>query len=719
MAPDGLTRYADPWELILTAVDQNYRSVDVIPIHEHAARHRWLNNAGGGYVGRWSNDEAPYLVGPMRALTSDAYLTTAVIGPAASGKSEIGLNWLQHAVETDPGDMLWYSATGPLVESWVKTRVDQLIRDHDGLRGALGDRPSDNSMSFKRFVRMYVEFLAATGSNFIAKRAPRLVLDEYDAYDGSLGDVHTLADARRTGFGAQSMILALSHPDRATGLDPIRDWLAGIMALYAASDRRTWWGPCPHCKGFSCFAPIGPRSFTLHYPEDAPLDVIAVEARLACPINGCLIENWQRRAMNLSGEWVGRGQEIDEDGFITGELAPSTIAGFWITGIMSPFLIRGIGGLASDLVAAQRQADVSGETKGLREVWAKKLGIPYQPPRRAGAVDADTLAERADTTLALGQVPDWVRFLTAAVDIQADRFEVLVRGWGRRGESVIIDVQRRPATPATNAAGWDDWIGDLFAARYPLVSDPSRGMAIKAIGYDSAGEPGVTQQAVDAWRRWRSKPGMVRRAGVIDGRDAWNLLPLKGQGQANAMRLAVVYPNSQRKDRNSAARGREPQGNFATNAFKDDLGGQLARAEPGPWYIHLPHELRGNWGAENARRSLDAPHTLLEQLVSERQDARGRWSKPNSGVRNEFLDLMVMSHVMAFLHGLTRINWDRPPAWALPHDANTLVAPLGDRSAQASRPSEADGSTAANEIHTPALQGPETTNRPAIVRRLA
>jgi phage terminase large subunit GpA-like protein len=63
--------------------------------------------------------------------------------------------------------------------------------------------------------------------------------------------VKPVLDVRRQTFGDQSMLLAMSHPDLATGLDPAKDWVRGIMAFYADSTRFTWWWPCPHCGAWS------------------------------------------------------------------------------------------------------------------------------------------------------------------------------------------------------------------------------------------------------------------------------------------------------------------------------------------------------------------------------------------------------------------------------------------------------------------------------------
>jgi phage terminase large subunit GpA-like protein len=667
--------YADAWAILVDDFARHFRPPDQISVADYALRHRRLSNAGGGYVGPWSHDEAPYLVEPMECLTSELYYTTAIVGPGQSGKTEIAHNWLLQSVAADPADFLWYMPAGPLLESHVKTRIDPMILDHDPLRAALGSRPSDDTLHFKRFGGMSVQFLPAIHGNMISKSAPRIVADEWDAYPASLGDPKALLDIRRQTFGSASMLLAISHPDQAEGMEPSRDWQRGIMAIFAESDRRIWWWPCPECGAWSSPNPIASRQMTLHYPADAPLDVIERDGRLLCPVNGCLIEDWQRRSMNLQGRWLGLGQDINEDGQVVGELAPRQTAGFWITGVMSPFLLRGIGGLATALVKAQREADISGEDRTEHEVCTKQLGLPFVPRRKIGTLDALTLAERAEPGLKLGEVPEGVRFLTCMVDIQANRFEVLVRGWGENGESWIVDAWRVDATPATDAVCWDRLFSNLIALRIPLAGDGTRSMSIKAIGYDSGGEPGVTMHAYALWRRLRQR-NQVRRYGRINGRDAWSIVPMKGQGHSGASHLSVVYPDTTRKDRRANAGGQVPLAQFAADEFKDHLAGQLATAEPSAWHVHFPHALRGNFGAPAEERSGEPPHLFFEQLVAKRRNMRGKWEKPHQGVRNEATDLMAGTHVIAHLHGLARMDWTRPPSWAATWEHNSLIGPI-------------------------------------------
>ena len=203
------------------------------------------------------------------------------------------------------------------------------------------------------------------------------------------------------------------------------------------------------------------------------------------------------------------------------------------------------------------------------------------------------------------------------------------------------------------------WLGELS---YPLADASGRVMRLRAAGFDSGGAAGVTQQAYDAWRRAFQRR-QARLLGMTDGREAWNLIPTKGLGSVNAVRLQVRRPDSARNDRTARAAGAIPLAQFSANAFKDDLAGQLARAEAGPGFVHFPAAL------------LDPqpPHAFFEQLTAEARRANGTWEK--LAVRNEALDLMVGAHVVAHLHGLARIDWSHPPPWAREWDANAAVRP--------------------------------------------
>jgi phage terminase large subunit GpA-like protein len=628
-------------------------------VTDYVAAHRFLTNDGGGYVGRWSHDEAPYLIEPMDELTGDA-LTVAIAGPGQCGKTEIARNWLFTTALADPADMLWYSASEPLVVSEVKTQIAKMIVDHPDLR----DRLTDNSLFFKRFGSMSVQFLAGIMGNMISKSAPRIFADEFDAICKSVPQAKELFDVRRQTFGARSKLVCASHPDLVEGFD-VDNWNAGIMDLYRQSDRRIWYWQCPECGAFSSPNPIAARVMTIHYDDRAPEDEIMDMARLLCPVNGCLIEDNQRRAMNLTGRWIGLGQQIDQDGNITGAKVTRDVAGFWIVGAMSPFLLSGIGGLAAARVRAERKYAIENDRKAMAEVLSKQWGVPLAKDSATETIDATMIADRADAALTLGTVANGVRFITVMIDVQANRFELLARGWMENGRSVVVDFQKIDASPGTSGADWDWVLNFATDHAWPLADESGRGMKALIVGFDSAGVAGVTVNAYAAWNRLRARKA-ARLLGRIDGREAWTVLPMKGASSIQAPRLQIVRPDAARSDRFAAARGMIPLGVFNPNIFKDDLRDQISQGENDPWSIQFPAALR----------SEGAPHHWFEQLVAEDRKPNGRWERRRAGRPNEALDLLVGTHVLAFLVGVQRINWDQPPSWARPWTENPNVRDL-------------------------------------------
>lgn len=670
--PPDCPPYADAAQLLRETLS-GLLPPDRITVAEFAEANRWVPSPVGGHLIRWDNATAPYLRGPMEALTDPAFDTVAIVGPAASGKTMVGENWLLHTIAVDPANMLWYGNTDPVIESYSKGRIAPMLEAHEPL---IGDRlHGRDAVGFKRFTGGRVEFLPFTRSALVNKHVARILADEYDAYDESLGDPLQLLNPRRQAAGADSMLLAISHPDLGAPIAAPRDQQRGIMALYADSDRRTWWWACPHCRAYSSPNPGTSRFMALTWPEDAPLEQVEAEAALLCPVSGCIITEADRLAMLPTGRWVAEGEEIDEAGRITGERIRRTTAGFWIVGVMSPFVRGGLGGLARAVEQAKRESIVAGDDRSLREAMVKSWGVPFTPQRQVGTIEAAALAERARPDLPLGEVPAGARLLTTAVDVQGNRFELLTRAWGEGLESWVIDYRAIPADPATDGAAWDALLAELAALAYPLADSSGRHMRVRCAIFDAVGQPGVTEQAYAAWLRAR-RAGKVRKAGVVRGRDAWSLLPARGASAAQAPRLSITYPEGGRGDRKASARGEVPLAVFNPNWAKDALASQLARAEPGPGTVHFPAGLR----------SEAPPHAFFEQLAAERRDKRGAWAKAQQHLRNEAFDLMVMAEIAARLHGAHRIDWRRPPGWAAEWDRNSMVGDIQPVSAPPAPP---------------------------------
>jgi phage terminase large subunit GpA-like protein len=695
---------ADAWSILADAAHASIPAAG-IGVDEWAAANRWV---GGARAGRWNNATAPYLVAPMRALADRDVI---LVGPGRCGKTAVAENWLLQSIDADPGPFGWYLNTDDIRAAYVKGTINPMLEMHDPAIGAKRRYgPTDDSLSYKRFRDMAVEFLVATDSNLRNKGFRKIFGDEVDGYDPGFGDAKEQFDVRRAQYGADSRLLLASHPDLAVGLRP-DEWRRGIMSYYAASSRGTWWWPCRKCGGFSSPNPGTERHAALAWRADAPIEAIAADAHILCPLCEARLDDADRLAMNAEGVWIHHGESIDENGRVTGERAPNPMAGFWIVGAMSPFLLNGIGGLATARARAERNLfeEDEGEDATLGRVLSKQWGFPLILPKIAGAADVTSVAERTRPEMRLGQVPEGVRFITAAIDVQASRFELMFRGFGPGMESWIIDIRRIAAEPAYNPDEWDAVLRLAQSAEFPLMDGSGRVMRVRAVGYDSGGEAGVTGNAYDAWRRARARRA-VRALGRMSNRECWNLLPLKGASSKDASRLIISYPDGGKKDRFATTRGDVPLGIFNGVQFKDALAAQLGRAEPGPPALHIPAALRGPWPADP--RPLDAPHRWIEQLFAERRQKDGSWDKITPSARNEALDLAVMTHVMAHLHA-SRIDWARPPAWCAEWDRNSMISTVRAPDTRADRPAvESDVSTGVIAATPPATLPPPPVRAP-------
>lgn len=654
-----------PAPRFLLSVIDALRPPQRLSVADHARAHRWVPDVEGRTLRRWDDAIAPYLIEPMQALTAHGVDTVAIVGPGACGKTMVAENRLLHAIHAEPTDLLWYLPTEPLAIAYVKSRIEPMLEAHEALIGHL--RHGRDSTDFKRFRGGRVEFLPFTASALVNKHVSHIVADEFDSFDTSVGDPLSVLNVRRQSAleqGAHSTLLLISHPDRGRPIGSPVERQAGIMRVYLESDRRTFWWACPHCGAWSSPNPGAARHMALVWKDGADPDEAEATARLVCPVHGCLIAEPERLAM-LRGptRWLCHGEEMDEAGKVTGQRRPNRTAGFWITGTMSPFTKGGIGGLARARVRAEREMAASGDWRSLHQVMVKSWGEPYAPPARLGSIDAQALAERVEA-FPIGIVPEGVRFLTAWADAQANRWEVLVRGWGEGGESWIVHHLPIPGDPAADPEGWDSLLALLATASFPLADGSGRRMQVRAAGFDAYGQPGVTEQAFAAWLRRKRRQGL-RRLGVVEGRDAWSLIATRGANSRTAPRISVVYPNSQRADRKMKTRGDVPLLCFNPDAGKDALAAQLAVAPPAVGAVHIPAALLDPKGP---------PHPFLEGLAAEqRNPASGRWAKVNNAARNEPLDLMVGTEIVARLHGLHRINWASPPAWAAPWESNSMI----------------------------------------------
>ena len=630
----------------------------------------------GGYSGPWSPTEAPYMVEPMDMLASRTHEAVCFVGPARSGKT-MGLldGWLGHAVVNDPGDMLIVQMTQEKAREYSKVRIDRAIRYSPEIRTRMSHRAADDNTHDKLTKHgMWIKIGWPSATQLASSDYRYVAITDYDRMPDDIGGEgagFVLGVKRTQTFLSRGMCMVESSPGREYD-DP--HWkpqspheappTSGVLGIYNRSDRRRWYWRCFDCReyfeaapGLKLFATLPPERDLLDEVRTADLgNLAAAHALVCCPHCGSQFPHERKHQLNdpSTARWVADGQTI-EDGEVVGDYPKSSIAGYWLGGVAAAYqkwdslLLRYLQGL--------REYALSGSDLTLKTTINTDQAMPYLPRHLADEVQdqAETRAEDIERY----HVPDWARFLLAAVDVQGGqkgRFVVQVHAIGKHMESAIIDryditqSTRGPNVridPASFVEDWNELTERVVKSTYRTSHDFELRILHTVVDY--GGEAGVSVQARDWYRRVRLQ-GFGKRVSLS-----------KGDGQLKEMAQRTYARNQHGKKM-----GDVPLLLFSSDRFKDQVAAAMRRSDPGPTYMHFPKWL---------------PQWFYDELRAEVRNPKGRWEKIRA--RNEALDCWCMIWALAYILGPAdprrTFNWEAPPAWAKPLPDNSERISADDR----------------------------------------
>ena len=574
---------------------------------------RVLSAEGSAEPGKWDTSRAEYQRGIMDALADPLNEEVVVQKSAQVGWTEIIGNIVGYFVDQDPASILVVQPTLDMAEAWSKDRLAPMVRDTKCLTAKIADakaRDSGNTVLHKKFAGGQLTIAGANSPSSLASRPIRIVLaDEvgrYPASAGTEGDPLTLAYKRTNNFWNRRK-LAGSTPGIAG--------VCRIEAKYLESDQRRYFVPCPHCGEAQIL-----RWEQVRWDKNKAGGHLPSTAHYVCEHNGCIWDDGDRgEAVRLAPKNGGGWRAT----------APfKGIAGFHIWEAYSPWV------KLADTVSAFLEARKTPETykvwtnTALGETWVEKGEAP----------DWQRLYERRSKELSLGEVPEWVARVTAGADVQRNRVEVSVWGWGAGLRSVLIDHKVFMGDPS----GEDVWKEmDAFLSEEWEAPDGRR-LRMSKLAIDTG--DGMSTTHVYAWARKHPREVMA----------------IKGVGSFNAS-VPVMGPTWA----DVTVRGRKVSRGvqlwtIAVSLFKSETYAWLRLDQPldgeeyPAGYIHLPQGVDAEW----------LQQLVAEQLVSIKNKRTGftrqEWQKTRD--RNEAIDCRVYARAAAYAMGLDRwseVKWAR------------------------------------------------------------
>lgn len=544
-----------------------------LSLSEWADAHRVIPRGTSPEAGPWRTSRTPYLREPMNAISDPEVEMVVCQWGSQLGKTDgLLLNAIGYYASQDPSPMLIVQSREIDAKSFRTERVVPMFRATPALQTKVSDsiRDEKNTEILMQFGGGgYLAYAWATSSASLASRPIRILLadeiDRWPLFIGRDGDPWDQARQRTSNFHNRK-IVAVSTPTV--------EGASKIAKLYQDTDQRRLWVPCLRCGAFQVLQwdrVIYKNTAGEHVLEDVHYRCIHCDGR---------IEERDRPEMLDACEW-----EADNPGH--------RHRGYQLSSLYSPWVKWRE--LAEEWITATRDRDRA-KLQGfinlrLGETWTEQ----------GNEVHAETLEARTEEYDA--EVPPGALLLVCGVDVQDNRLEAEIVGWGIGKESWGIQYAIIPGdTSNTTPAGPWRRLDELLARAWSRADGTQ--LTLWCVCVDSGGHR--TDEVYEFCR----------------DRLARNIFPIKGRGGMGIVIAGKMTLNKLRA----------PLYEVGVDGAKDTLFSRLTLADPGPGYCHFPR---------NAGRGYDAEY--FRGLVSEKRVTKVRlgravhvWTQKYA--RNEPLD---------------------------------------------------------------------------------
>lgn len=584
------------YDVDIKAIEKRLRSALKPPpnykISEWADANRILSESVTAFPGPWKTSRSPYMKFIMDIITDPYTEQVTLMMSAQIGKTELLNNVMGYYIKNDPSPILFVMPTKDLAEDYSKRSFSAMIRDSPCFNEIMqiDKKSSSNNIDYKEFKGGFIKFVGSQKANALASTPIRILcLDEVDRFaedaDGE-GSPIGLAKKRTANFPNRKWIMCSTPTTHDKSI---------ILKEYNLSSRHRYYCECPFCKGKQHLKWLNVKWF-----DDNP-----DTARYACEHCGILWEDLDRYKAIDNGEWIAENPEIRHN------------IGFHLPRISTTFC------RLSDVV--KEFMDAKGDGKKLK-VFVNTV-LAETTRESADETSPNLIMDRAED-FDIDNIPDEVMILTAGADIQADRIECMIVGWGRDYQAWVLDYVVIKGDPLQDEV-WQKL--DILLKREYRSNFYKQSFNVKYVAIDSGHLP---QRVYEYCYKSNTLKDDVK------------IFATKGQ-QAISRGGHPLYNKQQLLNPQPIREASKP---FMVGTYeaKTWLHEYFNYADPQKGYWHFPKKFNLEF---------------YEQLTSEKRylefdkngNERYKWIKPNSSTRNEALDTAVLN---LWLIHVSNINFD-------------------------------------------------------------
>lgn len=601
-----------------------------------AANNRYLPEEVTEHYGYFDKGEMKYAADILDHVHPDDPTThIAVIKSVQSGLTvSLGENAMGFYTKYRLGSVAFFTSTKNVGKTRSSSALDVMI-DNSGLADLLQpmsnrtNRKSADTTFAKEFqggIRWQISSYSSV-ADMKSNTFGLLICDEWVEAGPEMkgqGDVAGIIEGRTLAVRTYK-ILYISTPEEATSCRITKAFREGNQCRYFI--------PCPHCGHeqylkFKFKKDKSGLTFSMKKNEvTGARELDPTSVRYICA--GCEKPFYQHHKNDAikKGEWRPTWQDT--------EYVPKSPnhKSYHIPGMLSRFLPWAR--ICQKFIDTRLGKDIL----AFKDFVINVLGEPWE--RTQSSASWETLKNRADDYV-MGTVPQGALKIYGSVDVQGDRLEHGVYGFGKSGERWLIDLQIFYGKPSDeNDKCWDNLAKFAETKTYTVEGFqlPIAKVAID-VGYDPRNSRGKDKD-------WDSKSNTVYN---FVAKHSAKFIAIKGAGHnPNGMIL------QERRTQHQKVTKRYDVGTSVLKELLLELTIDLAE---GPNAMHFP-----KWrNIEGVR--VPTGDEIFQQYISEKKvEVDGVWSWKKTRDRNEILDLTNYA-IAAFysddLHHWEDHHWD---AW--------------------------------------------------------
>ena len=518
------------------------------------------------------------------------------------------LNVVAYYIAVDPKPIMLVFIRDTDAKEKSEKVIGPMIANCPELKAKIHDQGSRRSGNTKLLKKFHGGFLKIAAANSAANlRSDPIAVLLFDEVDGYMDDVDGEGSPIDIGERRLDAYAETGDTIEFIGGTPAKPkGFSIIEKKYQKSSQAEFYVPCPFCEHMQPLrwrdpepGPDGKPVYRFRWDKDEKTGApIKGSVRYYCTKCGEGIDEKYKKQMLDAGKWVHRYPERIEN------------PGVYIWAAYSPF-----GDVWNQLAREWHEAQNSPEK--MKAFVNLRLGQTWD--EGAESITEESLMSRREVYKYV--VPENVAALVASVDVQANRLEAQITGFGPGEEQYLIDHQIFWGAPGLlpgqkqnedQVNVWDD-LDDYLLKSWKHASGAELRPAITLV--DAGAYPDSVYNFVMPRQHSR------RRVYASKGEDFLSkpVLAEETTSKKHKVRLWIL----------------------ATNAIKDRIMARLKIPKPGPGYLHFPEHTTDEYFSQLTAESKVPVRNKRSNVT------RYYWVKNQE--RNEALDLTVYAHAALWI----------------------------------------------------------------------